>query len=67
MFLDNIICLNYVLNTTIRKQTQIRHEPSYKQLEVKTRVQNIAEIPENLKYRELVKRLKLLVPFQDAR
>ena len=29
----------YVLDTTIRKQTQItyaRHEPSYKQLEVKT-------------------------------
>jgi hypothetical protein len=26
----------YVLYTTIRKQTQIRHELSYKQLEVKT-------------------------------
>ena len=26
----------YVLYTTTRKQTQIKHEPSYKQLEVKT-------------------------------
>ena len=25
----------YVLYTTTRKQTQIKHEPSYKQLEVK--------------------------------
>ena len=31
--------MQYVLNTSLRKQTQItqiRHEPSYKQLEVKT-------------------------------
>jgi hypothetical protein len=31
--------IQYVLDTTIRKQTQknpIKHEPSYKQLEVKT-------------------------------
>jgi len=27
---------HYVLDTTIRKQTQTRHELSYKQLEVKT-------------------------------
>jgi hypothetical protein len=26
----------YVLDTTMRKQTQIRHEPYYKQQEVKT-------------------------------
>jgi hypothetical protein len=28
--------IQYVLDTTIHKQAQIRHEPSYKQLEVKT-------------------------------
>jgi hypothetical protein len=32
----NASLTQYVLDTIIRKETQIRHEPSYKQLEVKT-------------------------------
>jgi hypothetical protein len=34
--IQNTIRTQYVLDTTIRKQTQIRHEPSYKQMEIKT-------------------------------
>ena len=41
--------IQYVLDTTIHKQTQIRHELSYKQLEVKTnRTSFYAEIVTDL-------------------